>query len=221
LTKRLRPRMPHTAPHRILHDRYGRRRTHLRARVVALHDVVEGALEARVNLVQQRVDEAQDGLAVREAPGIQVRHQAREHGRRGRGAVHGAGLAAELDVVVVADGGDVGGAAARGVEVTSGHGSRVLDVGGHDGVLPGGARSDVGEAAAGGEEGQHLVGGDDLVSVRRAGETARGADGGVDGAGLAVLQLRRADGGHERGGGGEVCMSAGDRVGECGEGTAS
>jgi hypothetical protein len=162
----------------------------LSAVVGALNNVVEGLGVGRVDLVEERGDVAQDGLALGEPPGVEVGHQTGDDGGGGGGTIDGGDLATELDVVVVADGGDIGGSATRDIEVGSGRDrSGVLHVLKDDVVLELGPNSDIREAAAGGEANTEVTRSNNLVASEGALEgTTRGAGGGLEVGGLGAVE---------------------------------
>mmetsp|Transcript_45848 Transcript_45848/g.93580 ORF Transcript_45848/g.93580 Transcript_45848/m.93580 type:complete len:296 (+) Transcript_45848:353-1240(+) len=140
--------------------------------VLAGGDVVEGGA---VQLVQGGVQEAQGALAGHDALGVDQGDHASDNGGGGGRAGAGVGGAADDDRVVVAHGGNIGVATAGRVE----HGGRgqigaVLQVVGHLGILPAGAREHTGESTASGDAAAGRAGARDLLLARL------GALGGAD-----------------------------------------
>lgn len=114
------------------------------ARVAALGDVVE---RSRTLRVQERVEEAERGLALVQARVIEQGHNRRERGRRRGRAVDTLELASNVDRELHALGRDVGERAAAGVEQALVRVAQRLEVA-RDGILlVVGLREDVRESA--------------------------------------------------------------------------
>ena len=171
----------------------------LGALVVSDGDVLVVGGVGLVHLVEERVEEAERGLAVVEQPVVPERDHAADDGARARGAVDELPSARDVDEVVVAEGRDVGEAAVGRVKVLR---RRQADggrkVGGDLLALPRGHGAVVREASARGDErvgerardlGPRGIGAVELRADRRGG-------GGLEARGRA---RRREHGGADRG----------------------